>query len=155
MPPYGHGPDQETQETKSPLSPLQNICPPQTRKFLRARGEQEKALARLEVHPCHRLTSTGDANSKLATNLVTTKLNLNYWSLLACLVEEQEETISESHTNLERAMSAIVNGSPPNKVAVHWAQKLHNRKLRQFTFLDLGATSRAASAEEEPDLVDT
>ena len=52
-------------------------------------------------------------------------------------------------------MSAIGNGSPPNKVAAHWAQKLHNRKLRRFAFLDLGANSGAAPAEDEPDLVDT
>ncbi len=49
-------------------------------------------------------------------------------------------------------MLAIGNGSPPNKVAAHWAQKLHNRKLRRFAFLDLGATSGAAPAEDEPDL---
>ena len=48
-------------------------------------------------------------------------------------------------------MSAITTGSPPNKVAAHWAQKLHNKKLRQFAFLDLGATG-AAPAEDEPDL---
>ena len=91
----------------------------------------------------------------LATNLVTTKLNSNYWSPLTCLVEEQEEPQSDSHTNIERALSAVGNGSSPNKVAAHWAQKLHNRKLRRFTFLDLGATSGAAPAEDEPDLVDT
>jgi len=34
-------------------------------------------------------------------------------------------------------------------------RKLHNRKLRQFAFLDLGATSGAAPAEDEPDLIDT
>ena len=52
-------------------------------------------------------------------------------------------------------MSTIVTGSPPNKVAAHWVQKLHNRKLRRFAFLDSGATSGAAPAEDEPDLVNT
>ena len=52
-------------------------------------------------------------------------------------------------------MSAIGPGSPTNKVAAHWARKLHNRKLRRFAFLDSGATSGAAPAEDEPDLVDT
>ena len=52
-------------------------------------------------------------------------------------------------------MSAIVTGSPPNKVAEHWARKLHNRKLRRFAFLDSGAKSGAAPTEDEPDLVDT
>ena len=95
-------------------------------------------------------------DKELANNLVTPKLNPNYWSPLACLVEEQEEPISEeSHTNIERAMSAIGPGSPTNKVSAHWARKLHNRKLRRFAFLDSGATSGAAPAEDEPDLVDT
>ena len=53
-------------------------------------------------------------DKELATNLVTKKLTSNYWSPLACLVEEQEEEqmelISESHTNIERAMSAIGTG---------------------------------------------
>jgi hypothetical protein len=52
-------------------------------------------------------------------------------------------------------MSAIGTGSPSNKVAAHWARKLHNRKLRRFAFLDSGETSGAAPEEDEPDLVDT
>ena len=65
------------------------------------------------------------------------------------------DLISESHTNIDRAMSAIGTGSSPNKVATHWARKLHNRKLRRFAFLDSGATSGAAPTEDEPDLIDT
>ncbi len=53
------------------------------------------------------------------------------------------------------AMSAIVKGIPSNKVATHWAQKLHNRKSRRYAFLDSGATSRAAPEEDAPDLDDT
>ncbi len=45
--------------------------------------------------------------------------------------------------------------NPPNKVAAHWVQKLQNRKSRWFAFLDSGATSGAAPAEEEPDLDNT
>ena len=52
-------------------------------------------------------------------------------------------------------MSAIGTGSPTNKIAAHWARKLHNRKLRRFAFLDSGATLGAAPKENEPDLVDT
>jgi hypothetical protein len=53
------------------------------------------------------------------------------------------------------AMIAIADGKPTNKVAVHWACKLANRKARQYAFLDLGATSGAAPEEDEPDLDDT
>jgi len=80
---------------------------------------------------------------------------LNYWSPLTCLVEEQEEQISESQTNIEMAMSAIGTGSPINKVVAHRARKLNNRKLRRFAFLDSGATSGAAPEGDKPDLLDT
>jgi len=103
----------------------------------------------------HRGPRTRTVDLELAANLVTYKLNSNYCSPRACLVKEQEEPISEFHTNIEKAMAAIITGRPPNKVAVHWVQKLHNRKLRRFAFLDLGATSGAAPAEDEPDLVHT
>ena len=103
----------------------------------------------------HRGPRTRTVDLELAANLVTYKLNSNYWSPCACLVKEQEEPISEFHTNIEKAMSAIITGRPPNKVAVHWVQKLHNRKLRRFAFLDLGATSGAAPAEDKPDLINT
>ncbi len=76
---------------------------------------------------------------ELAANLLTNNTkthNSNYWSPLACLVKKQEESSSESTTNVEMAMLAIVKGIPSNKVAAHWAQKLHNRKSRRFAFLD-------------------
>jgi hypothetical protein len=53
------------------------------------------------------------------------------------------------------AMLAIVKGIPSNKVAAHWAQKMHNRKSRRFAFLDSGATSGAAPQEDAPDLDNT
>jgi hypothetical protein len=95
---------------------------------------------------------------ELAANLVmnnTKTHNSNYWSPFACLVEEQEESSSESTTNFEMAMLAIVKGIPSNKVVAHWAQKLHNRKSRRFAFLDSGATSRAAPEEDALDLDNT
>ncbi len=76
----------------------------------------------------------------------------NYWSLLTCPAKEQEESPSESTTNVRMAMSAMAKGIPSNKVAAHWAQKLQNRKSRRFAFLDSGATSRAALEEDAPDL---
>jgi hypothetical protein len=75
--------------------------------------------------------------------------------LLTCLVEEQEESSAESTTNIEMAMLAIVKGIPSNKVAVYWAQKLHNRKSRRFAFLDSGATFGAAPEEDALDLDNT
>jgi hypothetical protein len=76
----------------------------------------------------------------------------NYWSPLACLVQEQEEHAQEHHTKGEMAMIAIAAGQPTNKVAVHWACKSGNRQACQYAFLDLGATSRAAPEEDKPDL---
>jgi hypothetical protein len=97
-------------------------------------------------------------DSEVAANLVTnnTKLHTsNYWSPLACLVEEQEESSSGSTTNIEMAMSATAKGIPSNKVAAHWAQKLQNRKSRRFAFLDSGVISGAAPEEDALDLDDT
>jgi hypothetical protein len=52
-------------------------------------------------------------------------------------------------------MLASTDGQPTNKVAVHWACKLANRKSRRYANLDLGATTRAAPEEDEQDLDDT
>jgi hypothetical protein len=53
------------------------------------------------------------------------------------------------------AMLASTDGQPTNKVAVHWACKLANRKSRRYAFLDLGATSRAAPKGDKQDLNNT
>jgi hypothetical protein len=53
------------------------------------------------------------------------------------------------------AMIAIADGQPTNKVAVHWAHRLANRKARHYAFLDLGATSGAAPEGDEQDLDNT
>jgi hypothetical protein len=63
--------------------------------------------------------------------------------------------MQENNPKVENAMSAITDGKPANKVAANWVQKLSNRKSRRYTFLDLGATSRAASEEDEQELEDT
>jgi hypothetical protein len=97
-------------------------------------------------------------DSEVAANLVTnnTKLHTsNYWSPLACLVKEQEESSSGSTTNVEMAMLAIAKRIPPNKVVAHWAQKLQSRKSRRFSFLDSGANSGAAPEEDALDLDNT
>ncbi len=52
-------------------------------------------------------------------------------------------------------MLAIVDGQPTNKVAAHWAQKLANRKAQWCAFLDLRATSGAASEKDKQDLGNT
>jgi hypothetical protein len=48
-------------------------------------------------------------------------------------------------------MLASTDGQPTNKVAMHWACKLANRKSRRYAFLDSGATSGAAPEEDEQD----
>ena len=65
----------------------------------------------------------------------------NYWSPLTCPAKEQEESPSESTTNIEMAMLAIAKGVSSNKIVAHWVQKLQNRKSRRFAFLDSRATS--------------
>ncbi len=52
-------------------------------------------------------------------------------------------------------MLASTDGQPTNKVAVHWALKLANRKSRRYAFLDLGATFGAAPEEDKQDIDNT
>ena len=59
---------------------------------------------------------------KLVKKLAATNTN-NYWSPLACLVEEQED-ISDSedtNTSVDWAMTATTDIGSANKVAAHWA----------------------------------
>jgi hypothetical protein len=53
------------------------------------------------------------------------------------------------------AMLASTDGQPTNKVAMHWAHKLANRKSRRYAFLDSDATSGAAPEEDKQDLDNT
>ncbi len=53
------------------------------------------------------------------------------------------------------AMIVIADGQPTNKVAMHWAHKLANRKARWYAFLDLGATSGVPTEEDKQDLDNT
>ena len=83
-------------------------------------------------------------------NFAATHTN-NYWSPLACLVEEQEE-ISESdntNTSIDWAMNATTDIGPTNKVAAHWARKINNRTICKMGILNTGATSGAAPEEDE------
>jgi len=68
----------------------------------------------------------------------------NYWSPLACQVEEQEEP--ETPTHKKENLSVILPG-PSNKIAAHWARKITNRKARTG-ILDTGATSGAGRPED-------
>ena len=52
-------------------------------------------------------------------------------------------------------MTATKDIGPANKVAVHWAQKIKNRKLHKMGILDTGATSGAAPEEDEECFIDT
>jgi hypothetical protein len=52
-------------------------------------------------------------------------------------------------------MQAITITQQGNTVAVHWAQKLENRKAQRHGILDTGATSGAAPADNEEYFDDT
>ena len=82
----------------------------------------------------------------IADKLVTTPAinHYNYWSPLACQVEEQEEP--ETPTHKKENLSVILPG-PSNKIAAHWARKIANRKARTG-ILDTGATSGAGRPED-------
>ena len=58
-------------------------------------------------------------------------------------------------TFVDLAMAATADMIPTNKVAAHWARKIHNRKLRKTGILDTGATSGAAPEEDEECFIDT
>ena len=139
----GRGGDRRTptqQPDKENTPPRGNICPP-TDLDRNKKPRKQKALCphckTFVLHKsenCYELEANKDkrwpgwksvyatareapgmqtVDVELATNLVTTKLNSNYWSPLACLVEEQEEPISESHTNIdERAMQSSLETHP-------------------------------------------
>jgi hypothetical protein len=81
---------------------------------------------------------------------------MNYWSLLTCLVNKQEEedTLHEK-IKIDWAMSAIAHISPVNKVAAHWGRKMDNWRARKTDILDTGATSGMAPEEDEEALEDT
>jgi hypothetical protein len=52
-------------------------------------------------------------------------------------------------------MTTTTATSPGNKVAVHWARKVINRRLQKMGILDTGATSGAAPEEDEDAFEDT
>jgi len=88
--------------------------------------------------------------------LAATNTN-NYWSPLACLVEEQEDKLDSDDTNtsVDWAMTATTDIGPANTIAAHWARTIKNRKLHKMSILDTGATSGAAPEEDEECFVDT
>ena len=52
-------------------------------------------------------------------------------------------------------MTATTATCSVNKVAVHWARKVINRRLQKMGILDTGATSGAAPEEDEDAFEDT
>ena len=61
----------------------------------------------------------------------------------------------QAKTSVDLAMAATADMIPTNKVAAHWARKIHNRKLRKTGILDTGATSGAAPEEDTDCFNDT
>jgi hypothetical protein len=76
----------------------------------------------------------------VADNLVKNPANKNnnYWSLLSCLVEEQEDEEVE-HTSADHLLSAVTDFQPSKlqkKIAAKWKRKIMNRS----GILDTGCT---------------
>jgi hypothetical protein len=74
--------------------------------------------------------------------------NINYWSPLSCLVEEQEDDDVE-HTSAKHLLSAVTDFQPSklqNKIAAKWKRKIRNRSR----ILDTGCTS-GVGAEHNAD----
>ncbi len=93
--------------------------------------------------------------SLVANNLVKTpaKENNNYWSLLSCLVKEQEDKEVE-HTSANHLLSAVTDFQPlklQNKIAAQWKRKIRNRS----GILDTGCTSGAGAKHNKDCFHDT
>ncbi len=85
---------------------------------------------------------------KLVKTSATT--NDNYWSLLACLVKEQDEP-DEDQTKIEQIAILVPETKPKNKIKEKRKQKISNRTR----ILDTGCSS-GAGAEKDIDLfIDT
>jgi hypothetical protein len=61
--------------------------------------------------------------------------HLNYWSPLACLVDEQETEENSHPPQIERiaAMSTAAPSCPQKKIAAKWAQKKSNVEQGSWT----------------------
>jgi hypothetical protein len=85
---------------------------------------------------------------KLVKTSATT--NDNYWSPLACLIEEQDKP-DDDQTKVERIAILVPATKPKNKIKEKWKQKISKRNM----ILDTGCSSRAG-AEKDIDLfIDT
>ncbi len=83
--------------------------------------------------------------SLVADNLVKTPANKNnnFWSLLSCLVKEQEDNNVE-HTSAKHLLSAVTDFQPTklqDKIAAKWKRKIRN----QSKILDTGCTLGAGA----------
>jgi hypothetical protein len=70
----------------------------------------------------------------------------NYWSPLACQVDEQENTENPTPKK-EKLLLLQTDTGPCNKIAAHWARKIANRKMRTG-ILNTGATSGLGQPED-------
>ena len=91
-----------------------------------------------------------NSKSLVADKLVNTSAtkDIDYWSLLACLVEEQEEN-DDDHLHANHLLSITTDMSKPpvkNKITEKWKRKIANR----LGILDTGYTS-GAGAEMDMD----
>jgi hypothetical protein len=74
-------------------------------------------------------------------------IHSNYWSPLACLVDEQEMEENSHTPYIERiaVMSTTASPCPQKKIAAKWAQKITNC---QTGIMNTGATSGAAAKKD-------
>ncbi len=62
---------------------------------------------------------------------------------------------TDTQISVHKAMTATTVTSQVNKFAAHWARKVIHRRLQKTGILDTGATSGAASEEDEDAFEDT
>jgi hypothetical protein len=61
----------------------------------------------------------------------------------------------DDHTNIARVISVVSDARPGNKVVVHLARKIENRRAQKSSILDSGAMSGAVPVEDEGSFEDS
>jgi hypothetical protein len=152
----------ERKPNVSTAKPMSSTSPPafmslkQTRKLVTPRW---KPVLATTANAWKALGTTQVELATVAAKIVkqTATVTHNYWSLLTCLVEEQEETPESGiTTKIDTTMTfTSVVTSPANKAMVHWVWKLENRRWKKKGIVYTKAMLEAAPAEDKDALEDT